>query len=142
MSAERLREAARLMRERVTGAALNHLGDPSGRWQTAEGEGHNRDSRRTLGQFSMIHDGKAEVALVRGFSNERQAIAEHVASWHPVVALAVADWLEESADHLDAHDDAPGFPVDAVCPTALEGLECSVLGQALKVADAHLGSAA
>jgi hypothetical protein len=50
---------------------------------------------------------------------------------------AVADWLDEAADHLEAHRDMAGFPGDATCPTAREGLECSVLGQAVKVARAY-----
>jgi hypothetical protein len=30
------------------------------------------------------------------------ADAEHIASWHPLVALAVADWLDVTADRIDA----------------------------------------
>lgn len=30
-----------------------------------------------------------------------QSRAEHIAAWHPAVALAVADWLDETARELD-----------------------------------------
>ena len=52
----------------------------------------------------------------------------HIASWHPVVALAVADWLEKTADHMD-----PELALDGGCP------DCEQDG-ALAVADAYLGS--
>lgn len=52
---------------------------------------------------------------------------------------AVADWLDKAADHIDAHDDANGLlPHGSVCPTALEGLECSMLQQAVAVARAYV----
>lgn len=53
--------------------------------------------------------------------------------------LGVADWLNEAAEHLDDHS---GFPAHHVCPTAREGLDCSVLAQALVVARAYLGESA
>ena len=41
---------------------------------------------------------------------DRRLDAEHIASWHPAVALAVADWLNKFADlHEDArHRDRSG----------------------------------
>jgi len=66
--------------------------------------------------------------------------ADYFSSWHPAVALAVADWLEEAADHIEVHDGGEyGYAPESICPTAREGLECSVLGQSLKVARAYLG---
>jgi hypothetical protein len=50
--------------------------------------------------------------------------AEHIASWHPAVALAVADWLDQAAIHF-------------------EGGSLTVhpmTKRALAVADAYLGS--
>ena len=32
------------------------------------------------------------------------ANAEHIASWHPAVALAVADWLDADAGVMERHD--------------------------------------
>lgn len=53
----------------------------------------------------------------------------------PHFMLAVADWLDEAVDHLAVSEsDELGDP----CPTAVEGLDCSVLGQALTVAQAYL----
>lgn len=57
------------------------------------------------------------------------------ALWHPAVALAVAAWLEEVAEHLEV-EEGPGVDL---CLTAREGLECSVIGQALVVARLLLG---
>jgi hypothetical protein len=36
-----------------------------------------------------------------GFNAGTSLIADHVASWHPAVALAVADWLEAKAEQDD-----------------------------------------
>lgn len=52
------------------------------------------------------------------------ADAEHIASWHPAVALAVADWLDAAADHADA-----------------TGGHCVCDDAALAVANVFLGSA-
>jgi hypothetical protein len=37
-----------------------------------------------------------------GFNAGTSLIADHVASWHPAVALAVADWLDLVARAVDA----------------------------------------
>jgi len=65
MSAAVLREAAALMRERAEAAASN-LGQPATDPNTWRGIG----------------------------TGYREPIKEHIASWHPAVALAVADWLD------------------------------------------------
>ncbi|MBX6749984.1 MAG: hypothetical protein IRY85_10015 [Micromonosporaceae bacterium] len=79
---EMLREAARLMRERANAAT-------PGPWSV-----------------ELVGEGRAWVNLpgcphgwgMHGFPAE----AEHVASWHPAVALAVANSLERAATGL--HD--------------------------------------
>lgn len=46
--------------------------------------------------------------------------AEHIASWHPAVALAVADWLDAQADYhetLQQHG-ARGLRADGQVPNA------------------------
>ena len=68
MSAETLRLAASLMRERAENAA-RELGEPATDPLTWRGIG----------------------------TGYREPIKEHIASWHPAVALAVADGLEETA---------------------------------------------
>lgn len=74
MSSEILRKAASLMRERAE-AAMTSLSDNMPEWHSAA---------------ALMGDGKTE------------GDAEHIASWHPAVALAVADWLEAEATSLDA----------------------------------------
>lgn len=58
---------------------------------------------------------------------------QHIASWHPAVALAVADWLEAAAAENDsAEDSALGF-LNFVGADAIA---------ALAVANAYLGESA
>lgn len=81
MTAETLRRAAALMRERAEGST-------AGPWIAAE---------QTHGEWFGIQS--QWTAL--GTAYERVE-AQHIASWHPAVALAVADWL------LDASYEASG----------------------------------
>ena len=76
-----LREAARLMRERAQVCIDTTPDVDDGQWWSAA------DMRQAL--------------LERGgFADE--ADAEHIASWSPAAALAVADWLDEFIrDYLD-----------------------------------------
>lgn len=75
MSADLLRRAASTMRERAEAAQASANGEP---WYPA----------------SEMHD------LIGGGSRNT-ADAQHIASWHPAVALAVADWLDATADRVD-----------------------------------------
>jgi len=93
VSAQILREAAALMRSRAEAVA------------TPEGDALTESWADASREFIPGADG------------------EHVASWHPAVALAVADWLDECAD-----DYGRGFGT----PDA----------HALAVATAYLGGAA
>lgn len=125
MSADLLRRAAALMRERAE-AATTHTP-----WQLLPLD----DDYAPPWTVASTHP-EGERTYV---CQEARHAGEHIASWHPAVALAVADWLDEAADHLaveDGDDDGLGY----VCPTAIEGLECSVLGQALAVAHAYLAT--
>jgi hypothetical protein len=70
MSAEVLRQAARLMRENAT--TTEAMGDP---W----------------------YDAEALVAETDDYIGAEEAA--HIASWPPAVALAVADWLDTTADN-------------------------------------------
>lgn len=88
MSAERLREAAALMRERATAAR-------AGRW------GRTESTLDPLGMHVVANwkHGPVGVAICSGALPEgNEANAEHIASWHPAVALALADWLDFEAD--------------------------------------------
>lgn len=74
-----------------------------------------------------------DVALIR----EAVDLIERERGAHPF-HRAVADWLSEAADHLEARNDAASFPPGSVCPTALEGMECSMLLQAVVVAQTYV----
>ena len=96
MSAEILRRAASLMRERAGRA--NRAAGTSGRWSASW------DHQLTASDGEQLAD-----CLGSGL------IARHIASWHPAVALAVADLLnreaelKESADEWDAEIEREGL---------------------------------
>lgn len=84
MSTERLRHAAALMRERAEAAQ-------SGAWEVS------REDRGLMPEWGIYStDAGHDFALV-----EDEDSAAHIASWHPAVALAVADWLEATAARMD-----------------------------------------
>ena len=111
MSADTLRKAAALMRERAE-AALR------GPWEAL-------GSEHALGYFDVVQpaDMDREIAARVWPSN-----AEHIASWHPAVALAVADWLDGVAWAIDSDDELaePGFGE----PTAAFAVARAYLGEA------------
>lgn len=94
MSAEVLREAARLMRERAAGATAftdAKTGSPLAWIQGLDGW--------------VFDHGAAQIACAMTSEN-----SEHIASWHPAVALAVADWL----DAVSEFNPSPTSPALAV----------------------------
>ena len=114
MTAETLRRAAALMRERAEAAGRDwnadcEPGDSLHLWVA------DHDPRDPSGQT-------ATQRLVGGAD---APWSEHIASWHPTVALAVADWLDAYAERLEVLGHAIG----------------SNHGQALAVARAYLGEA-
>jgi len=137
MSAETLREAAALMRERAEVA-------------TEFGHGWRIGEHESLGLCEVWADHGAGgwnasmVATTLTRLNpdprlEAHADAEHIASWHPVVALAVADWLEKTAaehesdsgnprvdDFFAAFDTAPDIAALAVARAYLRAGEADV----------------
>lgn len=81
MTADLLREAARLMRERAevaTPGPWTCYGDHLV-WPSEKGPAANDP---ILAMVGPDHDD----------------CAEHIASWHPAVALAIADWLDVAAE--------------------------------------------
>ena len=79
MSAEALRRAAALMRERAEAAPKpGGRGTEYGKWS------------RYFDRFRRAHNG------------HDRALADYCAHMHPAVALAVADWLDEAADEFGA----------------------------------------
>lgn len=121
MSAETLRRAAALMRERAEAATPSPWAVPVAnvfRLIAPEAEHDNQPMGKTPPYpWLIIAD------LVDG----RAADVTHAASWHPAVALAVADWLD-SAWH--AIQSSPRPDVLAGSPDMLA---------ALAVARAYLG---
>lgn len=97
MSVETLRKAASLMRERAEKAT-------SAPWDWGNCEPQTQAESRVLGMYSLVYgDGEDErsVALIPGSRRVREVNAEHIASWHPAVGLAVADWLDRKAERAE-----------------------------------------
>lgn len=124
MSVERLRAAAALMRERAD--VWDYHASP---WRVEPGPA----GWSVVRSAGVIEDDFAEPSAVVEhdtfvFQMDTTSTARHIASWHPAVALAVADWLEATAVR---------------CDMARERGNHSWRGsrQALAVADAYLGSA-
>lgn len=118
MSAELLREAAALMRRNAETA------EP-GRWKLW-GMSVMADPRGTSDVADAI-----DVAACHTPSTAERLLhtgnARHIASWHPVVALAVADWLDWEADESER------FQAQTLAPRQM------VPRRALAVARAYLG---
>lgn len=83
MSAETLRRAAALMRERAEAAT-------PGPWT----------ARPTSTTHSITGHGRNVVVTPQTRVSEPNT--QHIASWHPAVALAVADWLDTEANHIES----------------------------------------
>lgn len=89
MSADVLRRAAALMRERA-GAAT------PGPW-TYEPAGESECGEPNC-CYEYWHDRVWGDGVVQAEIDDA-GNAQHIASWHPVVALAVADWLDSEFSH-------------------------------------------
>lgn len=99
ISAETIRNAATLMREHAKAAtdgpwAWEATGDKDNSW--ALGLVCDESEQPIRGQLEhgqgVVVDGVCE--SINGHLSD----AEHIASWHPGVALAVAAWLESAVD--------------------------------------------
>ena len=89
-----LLEAAGLMRERLLAA-------PAGRWteQVLGSEGYAvRAAAVPVGSRGAERRPTVARCGMEKWETDR-ASAEHIASWDPPVALAIAEWLEKVADH-------------------------------------------
>lgn len=96
MSADLLRRAAALMRERAEAATPGPWW-----WNSSMEDDLHADAAGWVG-----HDraGDGFLEFVASTANHPDGFGDgvHIASWHPAVALAVADWLDETAA---THDD-------------------------------------
>jgi hypothetical protein len=121
--AETIRHAAKLMRERAEAATPSPwcweaTGDKDSSW--AAGLVHDEDGNPLTGEID-----KGEGSIIDGVCESidgNPGDGAHIASWHPGVALAVADWLDEAAG-------------------AYEAFAGAAPGHSLKVARAYLGEA-
>lgn len=82
MTVEKLREAAALIRSRA---------------EVATGASHHWDSNPAHVGVGRVFCGQVLVAKTDETMGGEHANAEHIASWHPAVGIAVADWLEVTA---------------------------------------------
>lgn len=113
MSAEMLRKAAALMRDRARAAN-------AGPWKWTE---------QTHNEWYGI---QSEFDALGTMFDPSDAF--HVASWHPAVALAVADWLDTAAWQWEQVDRDQEWPDSRKTTAHLE--------DDLAVARAYLGGAA
>ena len=90
MSAETLRRAAAKMRERAEAAT-------PGPWSIVPGAS-NVWRFPDEGTPTLVVNGVGGNVPARSRREARMTDAEHIASWHPAVALAVADWLDSHAE--------------------------------------------
>lgn len=118
MSAGLLRRAAALMRERADAA----IPPP---W-LAEGVGGIRMDGQRDG-YQVMSPPNRIARCQYGNWNGREN-AEHIASWHPAVALAVADWLDNEA-----------LVWDRVGPSAGVAATAPAYALPVAVASAYLG---
>lgn len=99
MSADILRRAASMMRERAEA-------DGSSGWRVENGNEGTEYHPLWMVANDAYHNPPAdedEPWLAVEVHTGTKATAEHIASWHPAVALAVADWLDTAGADLWAH---------------------------------------
>lgn len=89
--AEELRAAAKLMRERAEAAT-------PGPWHPASRVWEQETFAAVLGPEGDGDHPRTWLMATGTNPVSREANASHAASWHPGVALAVADWLARFAD--------------------------------------------
>lgn len=122
MSAARLREAANLMRERAQAATPGRWG-VFGMTVLASTDGtSNVDTAVEVAQALTVDDA----------GRPRTWDADHIRSWHPAVALAVADWLDAEVEGIE-------FAL-SIGMTEQQIADSNMGSSALAVADAYLGT--
>ena len=135
MSADLLREAAALMRSRAERALENMTEqgwkpgptiDPDNMGWYVASDIPEADWDTTVAHLPYDYDGE---------------VACHIASWHPAVALAVADWLEEAANDLASRQrNVDGLLAGVGASGSVQIDSVSLQPAALAVARAYLGA--
>ena len=124
MTADLLRRAAALMRERAEATVDMQGGD----WRAVEYEG-----TEWAGPSYCIENGEGQPLfdeIGNGPDEARRALAEHIASWHPAVALAVADWLDSVVDAVDGTRPSGGSTIAIVDERHALTIARTYIGQA------------
>lgn len=107
--AAELRHASSLMRERAESARCDGLSAIP--WRVGPKAGCSCCEAVTDATGSLIAD-----------TDDRQSA--HIASWHPGVALAVADWLDAEAERAEL----TGFSLHSLSPGALAAARAYLKG--------------
>ena len=118
MSAETLRKAAARMRERAETVTPGPWGVGNGHWIGTgieqDGAGSFRFDRVLVELDDLNFDPNYQENVSEDTDPDEavEAHAAHIASWHPTVARAVADWLDDTAERhyeVEWHEEtAPG----------------------------------
>jgi len=140
MIGETLRRAAALMRERAGAVRPSpwwvHYTDPDMVWWGDQERVRDLDANpsATDAEIEETWNHAGDLVTVPGDPAlpSTTALAEHIASWHPAVALAVADMLEAVAAYRDFNERL----------LAVDDAEVFCEREALAVARAYLGEVA
>lgn len=124
-AAETLRRAADIMRDRALGAER-------GPWYW-EALGEKRYPQR------VSSEGRCVIVAECFISPEHRPFeAEHIAAWHPGVALALADWLDLICEFVA---NMPDLDRDHIDYEPCDDYACQIKYAALAVARIYLGEA-
>ena len=118
MTSQKLRDAAKVLREKAEAAT-------PGPWEATDNFGH--DAGRA---YVIPSDPEIPTYVSAGGSPDEDRDADYIAAVHPLVGLALADWLDIGATNAEKNGWQPGY---------LEALEHT---PALRIADLILGGAA
>lgn len=134
MSAAELRQAAALMRSRAEAAN-------AGPWTVTEAS----DEYDDYGYLAEIRSptlghGREQDDLVASVVDRAEVDAVHIASWHPTVALAVADWLDDLYERITDTDYDEDDDLAAALRGEADTSDWPDVHRALTVARTYLGT--
>jgi hypothetical protein len=92
--AETLRRAAKRMRERAGTAT-------PGPWRPVAGIWQSETFAAVIGPKGVPENAETWLMATGHGAASQEADADHASSWHPGVALAVAEWLDAAAQAWD-----------------------------------------
>lgn len=127
--AETIRRAAKLMRERAEKAT-------QGPWLGVMGKFTDAEWPCVIAADGDVKDAATWLLGGGNGSANREANADHAGSWHPLVAAAVADWLDAEAIH---YDELAAGPYGDAGAAFVAGDFGGDMDPALRVARTYLG---